>query len=200
LQISGRLRISLALTNGRKKRRGAQLVQVDHAKGSDGPAYAASIACPDIPRTTEFAGQLAEALKPGDVLLLNGDLAAGKTSFVAMMCRRLGVAEAATSPTYVISNLYNARAFDIFHIDAYRLGGVEDFHHLGLEEYFAEVVTFIEWGERVAEAFDHPLILSITVPEGATEARVFHLMSDDSRWQPVLEHLASAFAGGAEAP
>jgi tRNA threonylcarbamoyladenosine biosynthesis protein TsaE len=108
----------------------------------------------DGPAGTEHAGaELAAQLRPGDVVLVSGDLGAGKTTFVRGALRALGVTEAVTSPTFVVGILYDGAAGPIAHLDLYRLSGLEDEDPGLLDPYFgADTVTFVEWPERVASA------------------------------------------------
>lgn len=96
---------------------------------------------------TEAAGAaLAARLAPGDVVLVSGDLGAGKTTFVRGALRALGVAERVTSPTFVVGHLYAGGA--LAHLDLYRLAGPEDEDPGLLDPYFGpEVITFVEWPE-----------------------------------------------------
>jgi tRNA threonylcarbamoyladenosine biosynthesis protein TsaE len=105
----------------------------------------------DGPAGTERAGaDLAAELRPGDVVLVSGDLGAGKTTFVRGALRALGVTEAVTSPTFVVGILYDGAAGPIAHLDLYRLSGFDDEDPGLLEPYFgADTVTFVEWPERV---------------------------------------------------
>lgn len=85
-------------------------------------------------------------VKPGDVILLNGELGAGKTTFTRGLGRALGI-EGVTSPTFVISKIYPGK-IPLVHVDAYRLLGNEYalFDDLDLESHIPQSVTVIEWG------------------------------------------------------
>jgi tRNA threonylcarbamoyladenosine biosynthesis protein TsaE len=104
----------------------------------------------DGPEATERAGaQLAAQLRPGDVVLVSGDLGAGKTTFVRGALRALGVREAVTSPTFVVGVLYEGTAGPLAHLDLYRLAGLADEDPGLLEPYFGpDTITFVEWPER----------------------------------------------------
>ena len=104
----------------------------------------------DGPEGTERAGaQLAGQLRPGDVVLVSGDLGAGKTTFVRGALRSLGVAEAITSPTFVVGLLYDGAAGPLAHLDLYRLAGLAGEDPGLLEPYFGpDTITFVEWPER----------------------------------------------------
>jgi tRNA threonylcarbamoyladenosine biosynthesis protein TsaE len=102
------------------------------------------------PEETERAGAaLAAVLAPGDVVLVSGELGAGKTTFVRGAARALGVTEPVTSPTFVVGHLYEAPRARVAHLDLYRLGGLDDEDPGLLDPYFGpDVVTFVEWPER----------------------------------------------------
>lgn len=99
---------------------------------------------------TEEAGvRLAATLAPGDVVLVSGDLGAGKTTLVRGALRALGVTEAVTSPTFVVGLLYEGDRGRVAHLDLYRLGGLDDEDPGLLDSYFGDdVFTFVEWPER----------------------------------------------------
>ena len=116
--------------------------------------------------TAEIAASLAELLGPGDVVLLQGGLAAGKTFFTRHLVQALGTQDDISSPTYTITNIYQTQRCDVLHVDAYRLSGAQEFHNLGLEEEIETSISVIEWGGRIVEAFDAYLHITFTaVPE-----------------------------------
>jgi tRNA threonylcarbamoyladenosine biosynthesis protein TsaE len=102
------------------------------------------------PEATERAGgELAAQLRPGDVVLVSGDLGSGKTTFVRGALRALGVTEAVTSPTFVVGVLYDGAPGPLAHVDLYRLAGLEAEDPGLLDPYFGpDTVTFVEWPER----------------------------------------------------
>lgn len=107
------------------------------------------------PEATERAGAaLAAELVPGDVVLVSGELGAGKTTFVRGALRALGVSEPVTSPTFVIGHLYErSSGGPLAHLDLYRLGALDDEDPGLLEPYFgSDVIAFVEWPERAPDA------------------------------------------------
>ena len=100
------------------------------------------------PHETEaLAAELAERLRPGDVVLVSGELGAGKTTFVRGACRALGVRAPVTSPTFTIARRYDG-AVPVSHLDLYRLGGLADEDPALLADELAEDrVAFVEWPE-----------------------------------------------------
>ncbi|MCW0953640.1 tRNA (adenosine(37)-N6)-threonylcarbamoyltransferase complex ATPase subunit type 1 TsaE [Weissella ceti] len=105
-----------------------------------------------VEETQKVAATLASIIQPGDTLLLNGDLGAGKTTFTQGFARALGMKRPLKSPTFTLVREYQTPKFQLNHLDVYRLGeegGAED---LGLSEYFnPNSVTIVEWSEFIAE-------------------------------------------------
>ena len=104
----------------------------------------------DGPEATERAGaELAATLRPGDVVLVSGELGAGKTTFVRGALRALGVAGPITSPTFVVGHAYEGTSGPVSHLDLYRLAGMSDEDPGLLDVYFApDAVAFVEWPEH----------------------------------------------------
>src|SRR5918911_361852 len=99
------------------------------------------------PRETEAAGlRLADGLRPGDVVVVSGELGSGKTTFVRGACRALGVDGPVTSPTYTIGHRYAGRV-PVSHLDLYRFGAVSPAEWGDLEPYFDDAIVFVEWPE-----------------------------------------------------
>ena len=132
--------------------------------------------------TRALAAELAAVARPGDLLLLAGDLGAGKTTFVQGFSRALGVEEPVTSPTFVIVHTYQG-AFPIVHVDAYRLERLQELLDLGLGELLDhEGVTLIEWGDAVIPALP-PEFLEVRLELGDDDdARVIRLHGTGSTW------------------
>ena len=98
--------------------------------------------------TIEIAKQYASVLKKGDVVLLCGDLGAGKTQFVKGVAKHFGL-DGVTSPTYAYLNVYGDF---IYHYDCYRLSSGEDAEALGLTDYFGgDNICLIEWAENIKD-------------------------------------------------
>lgn len=99
-------------------------------------------------QTRDFAKTYAATLRGGDVLLLDGEMGAGKTVFVQGLAAGLGISETPTSPTYAYMNDYNGR---LFHYDCYRVETPEQAERLGLADYFdMGGVCVIEWWQNIA--------------------------------------------------
>ncbi len=98
-------------------------------------------------QTLQIAREYAKTLKSGDIVLLKGDLGAGKTTFTKGIAQELGIEESITSPTYAYMNEYQDK---LYHFDCYRLSCGEDAEALGLTEYFyAGGICVIEWSENI---------------------------------------------------
>ena len=97
--------------------------------------------------TYAFAKRVADRLKGGEVILLNGDLVAGKTTFTKGLALALGVKETVTSPTFTYVKEYDGR-LPLFHFDMYRVADADEVYELGLEEYFYRGgVVVVEWNK-----------------------------------------------------
>jgi tRNA threonylcarbamoyladenosine biosynthesis protein TsaE len=100
-------------------------------------------------RTRKVAFEYAKTLKKGDVVLLSGDLGAGKTEFVKGVAEFFGL-QGVTSPTYAYLNIYGDL---LYHYDCYRLSSGEDAELLGLTDYFnSDNICLVEWAENIADA------------------------------------------------
>jgi tRNA threonylcarbamoyl adenosine modification protein YjeE len=108
--------------------------------------------------TEAIAGGLARTLRGGEVIALHGELGAGKTQFARGIVRALGGdSRAVSSPTFVLLNVYDSPAMKVFHLDAYRVHGGEDFEAIGFTELLEQNgVVVVEWPTRVAKLLpDH---------------------------------------------
>lgn len=103
--------------------------------------------------TEALGAELGARLMPGDIVLVSGDLGAGKTTFVRGACRALGIEGPVTSPTFTIGRRYEGGPVAVSHLDLYRLADLGQEDPSLLEDYVGDAqVTFVEW-PAVAEAF-----------------------------------------------
>jgi tRNA threonylcarbamoyladenosine biosynthesis protein TsaE len=109
----------------------------------------------DGPEATERAGaQLAARLRPGDVVLVSGELGTGKTTFVRGALRALGVDGPITSPTFVVGHAYDGARGPVSHLDLYRLAGMGDEDPGLLDPFFdPAAIAFVEWPEQAEGAW-----------------------------------------------
>jgi tRNA threonylcarbamoyladenosine biosynthesis protein TsaE len=109
--------------------------------------------------TEALGARIAERLRPGDVVLLSGDLGAGKTTLVRGACRALGVTGPVTSPTFTIGQRYEGARFPVSHLDLYRLQSLEDEDPALLDDYMgSEGVALVEWPEAGSGRLGRPAI------------------------------------------
>ena len=108
---------------------------------------------PDAEAMRDLGRLVAEPLRPGDVVVLTGELGAGKTTFTQGLGAGLGVRGDVTSPTFVISRVHPSTVGGpaLVHVDAYRLGGIAELDDLDLDTSLEDSVTVVEWGEGIAE-------------------------------------------------
>ena len=106
----------------------------------------------DEPALRALAFEMGAGLSPREVIWLQGDLGAGKTTFVQALVRGLGVTATATSPTYTLVNHYDGRDGPVYHVDCYRLARPEEAHDLELlGRPLQQHSLLIEWPERAGE-------------------------------------------------
>ena len=124
---------------------------------------------------TESVGEAwGRVLEPGDVLLLIGDLGAGKTTLVRGLARGLGVSAQVKSPTFAIHLQYPAR-WTLHHLDLYRLHDPRELDELGWEDWFGrEGVCVVEWGDRLGD-LTPSFAVSVTLSDGNTDERVLEI-------------------------
>ncbi len=157
----------------------------------------------DPAQTGDVGAALLPWLRPGDVLLLTGDLGAGKTAFTQGLARAAGVAEAVTSPTFILVHTYpTSIGLDLVHVDVYRLETAHELADLGLPELIdGDAVAVVEWGERAAALLGPDYLeVAITVdpvePGVDTPARHVTLRPSgaawSARWPPVEAALRAA--------
>ena len=132
--------------------------------------------------TRELGAALASIVTRGDVVLLAGDLGAGKTTLTQGFARGLGITEQVTSPTFVLMRPYDGR-LPLVHVDAYRLEHLQEVIDLGLPELLDDgAVAVIEWGDVVAPALPPDFLeVRLEYREGEDEREV-HLRYAGPRW------------------
>ena len=145
-----------------------------------------NLICEGRAETAAVAAALAPLLRPGDSLLLKGPLASGKTAFVQELVAALGSKAEVTSPTFTIAQFYPLPTATFLHIDAYRLSSVAEFRDLALEDFMAESITAVEWGDIVEQEFPNALSINFEFVENEDSSRRLTFSATAERWQPVL--------------
>ena len=113
-----------------------------------------------VDQTQYLARKLSEIINIGSVVTLIGNLGTGKTTFVQGLAMAIGIKERVGSPTFKLVSEYEGKDYFLYHIDAYRLEGVNDFLNIGGEEYLKprKGITLIEWADIIEEIFDDGII------------------------------------------
>ena len=110
--------------------------------------------------TFALAADVAKTLRAGDVILLHGELGAGKTTFTKGLAKALGIEETVTSPTFNYVKEYQGGRLPLFHFDMYRVSDADEVYELGLEEYFYRYgVVVVEWNKF--DGIERPIEVSI---------------------------------------
>lgn len=113
--------------------------------------------------TYDLGEKLGENCKPGDIILLNGDLGVGKTVFTKGFGKGLGIEEPISSPTFTIMQIYEQGRLPLYHFDVYRIADPEEMDEIGYEDYFfGKGVCLIEWASLIEEL----------IPEHVTEIQI----------------------------
>ncbi|WP_412988586.1 tRNA (adenosine(37)-N6)-threonylcarbamoyltransferase complex ATPase subunit type 1 TsaE [Pediococcus siamensis] len=141
-------------------------------------------------QTEEIGKQLAELLQPNDVILLDGDLGAGKTTFTKGLAQGLGIKRYVKSPTFTIIHEYHDGRMPLFHMDVYRLEDSSG-DDLGWDEYFyGGGVTVIEWSQFIQDYLpDTFLKIQLNRDGQSDETRVLNFQAQGTRYQQLLDQL-----------
>jgi tRNA threonylcarbamoyladenosine biosynthesis protein TsaE len=135
-----------------------------------------------VRETQAVARLVAATLRRGDVVVLSGDLGAGKTTFAQGVARALGVVEPVVSPTFTLVRHYDDADPPLVHVDVYRLDTLQELYDLGFEELVdGDGVALIEWGETVTQA----------LPPDRLVVRLEPGLAPDERWITFSVHGAS---------
>jgi tRNA threonylcarbamoyl adenosine modification protein YjeE len=138
--------------------------------------------------TTSLACSIATNLVPGDVLLLEGPIGAGKSHFSrAAIQHMLTCPEDVPSPTYTLVQTYEGENAEIWHADLYRLTDASEVHELGLVSAFEDAICFVEWPDRLAEDIPQNALTLEFRSLDDSDTRDITLSWTDPRWITKLE-------------
>lgn len=130
--------------------------------------------------TESFGAELAATLRPGDVVVVSGDLGAGKTTLIRGACRALGVEQPVTSPTFTIGQRYRGRV-PVAHLDLYRLADLEGEEPALLEDYLGmDTIAFIEWPALVEPRLAGRHVIEIRLDHDAQDRRKIEIGEEDA--------------------
>ncbi len=154
--------------------------------------------------TRAWGRELAELLRAGDLVILVGELGAGKTTFVQGLAQGLGVHGPVTSPTFVIARSHRpvGSGPELVHVDAYRLGGSLELDDLDLDTDVDTAVTVVEWGEGLAESLGTTGHLRVELDRALgdpdSETREGRAYGVGSRWERDARSRRERAAGAAD--
>jgi len=147
-------------------------------------------------QTRRIGARLGEQLRAGDVICLQGDLGAGKTTFVQGMAQGWGSLDSVSSPTFIIVNEYRRTNEDkLFHMDAYRLDSAPEAEELDLDSMLADGALLIEWPERI-DGLVPTEHLWISLEYMGEEEREMKFKASGKRYDTLLESIRHTIVGG----
>ena len=141
--------------------------------------------------TLNFGKKLASYLKPKDIIVLTGELGAGKTKFTEGFLSYFGLENEISSPTFTIVNKYCKNDINIYHFDVYRLEDSSEFYEIGGEEYFEKGICLIEWGELIKDALPKDYLeitFSKNIENRNENSRILNLTSHGSKFDKLIEN------------
>lgn len=145
--------------------------------------------------TQALAAALAAECQAADLLVLSGDLGAGKTAFTQGLGRGLGVTERITSPTFTIAAVYEGRELTLNHLDVYRLGSLAEAIDLGINELVdADAVTVIEWGDTIEPVLPHDFLRVAITFGREDDDRLLAIDAHGPAWADRLDRVHKAIS------
>lgn len=141
--------------------------------------------------TLALGKKIAPFLKKGDVIVLLGDLGAGKTLFVSGLLDFYDKKDEASSPTFTIVNEYNLKDdLDLFHFDVYRLNSSDEFIAIGGDEFFEKGICVIEWGNKILDVLPRDaLFLTIEKDSSNVNKRIITFSSSSNKYDYLLKEV-----------
>ena len=146
-------------------------------------------------QTRRIGMRLGALLQPGDLVCLQGNLGAGKTTFVQGMANGWGALDAVSSPTFVLVNMYRrADGEELFHMDAYRIESAAEGEQLDLAAMVGEGPLIIEWAERIESILSSER-LWVTLEHVGEEQREFRFQAEGKRYDELVSELRQSLFG-----
>lgn len=149
-----------------------------------------------VATTHAIAGVIAGLVRPRDIIVLAGDMGAGKTAFTVGFTRALGVSEddQVSSPTFTLVHFYNSGRIPVLHADLYRLNSMAEVADLGLREQVdLGAVALVEWGDVAADVIGDSLTIELSHDEDDDDARDIVISVEghgwDTRWDKLRDSL-----------
>lgn len=150
-----------------------------------------------VDATRDLGAAVAGLVRSGDVIVLAGELGAGKTAFAQGFGRALGVTDQITSPTFVLAREYEGTRLAMHHLDVYRLDQMNEVFDIGLPELLDDGVTLVEWGDAILPALPADFLeVRLTFGDGDDERRIA-VRPVGPRWAARAEALEQAVAAWA---
>lgn len=140
--------------------------------------------------TLDFAKNFASKLNKKDVIVLSGDLGAGKTKFTEGILSFFGLENEISSPTFTIVNEYITDNINIYHFDVYRLEDSSEFYEIGGEEYFEKGICIIEWGEIIKDILPNDYIkILFSKDDNDSNCRILNIKSIGFKYDNLVNSL-----------
>lgn len=149
--------------------------------------------------TVRIGKTIGARLQPGDVVALVGNLGAGKTQFIKGLAAGVGIGDPTyiASPSFTLINEYPGK-WPFYHIDLFRLGGMEEAEGLGLEDYFeGRGVTAIEWADRISSLLPGELLF-ISIAYTDKNTRSIEIIGKGKRYEDLVKELSEWGMGNSE--
>ena len=131
----------------------------------------------NLKETKKYAKLFYKMLKGGEVICLNGDLGAGKTTFTKYLAECMGIKNPVTSPTFTLIQEYTGKQFNLVHCDMYRIEDESELVEMGLEDILYDLgkdkIVVIEWPEKIPNLLRKIKTINITIEKGEGDSRYF---------------------------
>jgi len=151
----------------------------------DSQAFVRTLSLPDVAATRALGARIAAGLSAGDLVALEGDLGAGKTTLARAILRSLGMSEDVPSPTFTLVQLYETPDLTVRHYDLYRIENANEIAELGIDEAVEDGAALVEWPERAGGRLPGAL-LQVGLQAADADSRTASL-SGPAKWTAIFE-------------